>query len=120
MYPKKIAVANDFIATTPSSVIGHLDELTINWHVTEACNYRCQYCYAHWKDRPDPRELFHNPRRTFDFLDQLFRFFHPENTENPLRKRLSWKSVRLNLAGGEPSILNDRLLELAQVAREIG
>lgn len=22
-----------------------VDELVINWHLTEACNYRCQYCY---------------------------------------------------------------------------
>ena len=28
----------------------------INWHVTEACNYRCGYCYAHW-DRPSRTEV---------------------------------------------------------------
>lgn len=22
-----------------------VEELVINWHLTEACNYRCQYCY---------------------------------------------------------------------------
>ena len=42
----------------------HVDALTINWHVTEACNYRCQYCYAKWTDQPCPRELFHDRDRS--------------------------------------------------------
>lgn len=112
-------VASDLSATAPL-VIGQLDELTINWHVTEACNYRCQYCYAHWRDSSDPRELFYDRRRTRELLDQLFRFFHPENTRNPLTKQLAWKTVRLNLAGGEPSILGDRLLDIVRAARETG
>lgn len=108
------------LGTTAPLVIGQVDELTINWHVTEACNYRCQYCYAHWGDSSDPRELFHDCRRTLKLLEQLFQFFQPENTRNALTKRLSWKTVRLNLAGGEPSILGDRLLDIVRVAREIG
>jgi len=118
--PAKTSVVASSFDATDSSFIGQLDELTINWHVTEACNYRCQYCYAHWKDRPDPRELFHDPRRTRTLLDELFRFFHPDNAANPLRKNLSWKFVRLNLAGGEPTLLHHRLLAVASVAREIG
>lgn len=29
--------------------------VVINWHVTEACNYHCGYCYAKWQrlDRKD-------------------------------------------------------------------
>jgi len=107
-------------AATPPVKISAVDELTINWHVTEACNYRCQYCYAKWKDYPNPRELFHDRDRTRGLLIELFRYFQPTNTSNPLREELSWKALRLNLAGGEPSILGDRLLEIAQVAREVG
>lgn len=107
-------------AATPAVKTSSVDELTINWHVTEACNYRCQYCYAKWKDYSDPRELFHDRDRTRYLLTELFRYFQPTNTSNPLRKELSWKALRLNLAGGEPSILGDRLLEIAQVAREVG
>lgn len=107
-------------AATPPAKISTVDELTINWHVTEACNYRCQYCYAKWKDYPNPRELFHDRRRTRELLNELFRYFHPTNTSNPLCKELSWKTVRLNLAGGEPSILGNRLLDIAEIAREVG
>jgi radical S-adenosyl methionine domain-containing protein 2 len=107
-------------AATPHVKISEVDELTINWHVTEACNYRCQYCYAKWNDYPNPRELFHNRSHTRALLTELFRYFQPTNTSNPLREELSWKALRLNLAGGEPSILGDRLLEIAQAAREVG
>ncbi|EDM47642.1 viperin family antiviral radical SAM protein [Marinobacter algicola] len=107
-------------SATPPAKVPAVYELTINWHVTEACNYSCQYCYAKWKDYPNPRELFHDRRRTRDLLNELFRYFHPTNTNNPLREELSWKTVRLNLAGGEPSILGNRLLDIAEIAREVG
>jgi radical S-adenosyl methionine domain-containing protein 2 len=107
-------------SATPPAKVPSVDELTINWHVTEACNYSCRYCYAKWKDSPNPRELFHDRRRTRQLLTELFRYFDPTNTNNPLREELSWKTVRLNVAGGEPSILGDRLLEIAKVAREVG
>jgi radical S-adenosyl methionine domain-containing protein 2 len=120
----RMQTQNHFVASglsvTAPLVIDQVDELTINWHVTEACNYHCQYCYAHWRESSDPRELFHDRRRTRELLEQLFQFFQQENTRNPLTKRLAWKRVRLNLAGGEPSILGDRLLDIVRVAREIG
>lgn len=113
-----------FVANKSGSVVSTnipaVEELTINWHVTEACNYGCQYCYAKWTSRPNPRELFHDPVRTRSLLTELFRFFHPGNRSNPLRKQLSWKTLRLNLAGGEPSILGDRLLEIVHAARGVG
>ncbi|EGR3240148.1 radical SAM protein, partial [Vibrio parahaemolyticus] len=24
------------------------NELVINWHMTEVCNYSCKYCFAKW------------------------------------------------------------------------
>ena len=105
---------------TPSAGIPAVEELTLNWHITEACNFRCQYCYEKWQDSPDRKELFHDSGRTRELLGELFRFFHPANKSNPLRRKLSWKTVRLNLAGGEPSVLGSRLLKTAQIAREVG
>lgn len=119
MNEKSILVGNNSNPTSPDAV-SQVDTLTINWHVTEACNYRCRYCYAHWKDYPDPRELFHDRDRTVDLLWKLFQFFRPENTDNPLLNRLSWKNLRLNLAGGEPSLLRSRLPDIAETAKRIG
>lgn len=98
----------------------HVDALTINWHVTEACNYRCQYCYAKWTKHPCPRELFHELERSQQLLTELFRYFQPTNTSNPLCDALSWRTLRLNLAGGEPSILGERLLDITRAAKQIG
>ena len=33
-------------------------ELTINWHITEACNYSCRYCFAKWNK--NGKELLHS------------------------------------------------------------
>ena len=26
-------------------------ELVVNWHITEACNYKCDYCFAKWDSK---------------------------------------------------------------------
>jgi radical S-adenosyl methionine domain-containing protein 2 len=95
-------------------------QLVINWHVTEACNYSCQYCYAKWEAPDRQRDLIHDPVRTRELLVRLYEFFHPDNHANPLRRQMDWDSVRLNLAGGEPLLYARRLLEMLPVARDIG
>lgn len=96
------------------------DQLVINWHITEACNYSCQYCYAKWETPERQRELVRDPVRTRELLHRLYQFFHPDNDANPLRRYLSWGSVRLNLAGGEPLLYTRRVLEMLPVARDLG
>jgi len=95
-------------------------QLVINWHVTEACNYSCQYCYAKWEVLDRQRDLVHDPVRTRELLARIYEFFHPDNHDNPLRQHMDWGSVRLNLAGGEPLLYANRLLEMLPVARDIG
>ncbi len=94
--------------------------LVLNWHLTEACNYRCQYCYAAWNESTCPRELIHNPERTTALLSELYRFFRPGNSANPLASRMSWNSVRLNLAGGEPLLHTNKLPAIVSQARRLG
>lgn len=94
--------------------------LVLNWHLTEACNYRCQYCYAAWTDSTCQREFVHSPERTAALLSELYRFFRPGNLDNPLASRMSWDSVRLNLAGGEPSLHGHKLPAIVCQARALG
>lgn len=101
------------VASRPAS------QLVINWHITEACNYSCQYCYAKW-EKPDHRELIHDPIRTAELLNRLYTFFHPLNQDNPLRQHFDWDSVRLNLAGGEPLLYRKQVMAMLPVARDIG
>lgn len=95
-------------------------ELVINWHITEACNYGCKYCYAIWEKPGRQLELVHDAVRTKELLVRLHEFFHPNNRENPLRRHMDWDSVRLNIAGGEPLLYAKQILEILPVAREIG
>lgn len=98
------------------------EQLVLNWHLTEACNYSCRYCYAVWKAQEGsrPRELIHDSNAVVRLLQELYRFFRPMNTANPLAGQLTWSSVRLNLAGGEPLLNEERLATIVRVAREIG
>ena len=96
----------------------HVSELVINWHFTEACNYKCRYCYAKWQD--NEKELLHDWERTKRLLDEITSFFHPKNTNNPLQQSLTWSGIRLNLAGGEPLLYPEAALRALAYARSLG
>lgn len=96
----------------------HVSELVINWHLTEACNYKCRYCYAKWQG--NEKELLHDWERTKKLLDELTSYFHPDNTTNPLRQSLTWSGIRLNLAGGEPLLYPNAALRVLTYARSAG
>lgn len=104
--------------TRKGGVRPQLPELVINWHITEACNYRCRYCYAHWAG--SGRELVHNIPATTQMLENLWQYFHPANLANPLRRHMDWQGVRLNLAGGEPLLYPERVHQILLAARNIG
>lgn len=95
-----------------------LSELVINWHITEACNYRCRYCYAHWAG--NGRELVHNIAASAWMIENLWQYFHPQNLANPLRRDMDWRGVRLNLAGGEPLLYPGRVPQILSAARDVG
>ncbi|MDP4572934.1 viperin family antiviral radical SAM protein [Pseudomonas sp. LPH60] len=103
---------------SPGPVVPHVNELVINWHITEACNYECQYCYAKWDGAG--KELLHDWNRTRRLLDEIHDFFHPHNRANPLRQQLSWSSIRLNVAGGEPLLYPQALLRTLEYAKAKG
>lgn len=97
-----------------------VEELVINWHLTEACNYRCKYCYSAWT-KPDAKgELHRDQQGVIRLLNEIFEFFRPNNPANPLAKKLEWKHLRLSLAGGEPTLLKERLGFVFATARQIG
>ena len=96
----------------------HVPELVINWHITEACNFSCRYCYAKWDGRE--KELIHDWGRTQKLLDEIASFFAPGNPSNPLEQALSWSAIRLNLAGGEPLLYPNAVLRVLSHARSLG
>lgn len=95
-------------------------ELVINWHVIEACNYKCQYCYAHWNKPDHHRDIIRDENKTRQLITALYEFFRPDNAQNPLHKHMQWSSVRLNIAGGEPLLYAERILAVSRIAKDLG
>ena len=90
-------------------------QLVVNWHILEACNFGCRYCFAHWPapDGASP-EVWRDPKKRQKLLAEL----------RNISRYISgdWDGVRLNLAGGEPMLLrkNGHLDEIFQCARKLG
>lgn len=99
--------------------MNNLVPLVINWHLTEACNFGCRYCYAAWRPA-NRRELIHDSTRTTALLGELYRFFQSSGLANRLISHLTWGSVRLNLAGGEPTLYARKLPFVIGQARALG
>lgn len=97
--------------------MARIDELVINFHMTEACNYRCGFCYATWQDHKLGRELHRQPGHVHALIDALAGYFLQPN---PLQSATGYQSVRLNFAGGEPLLLGDRFLEAVNAAGMAG
>lgn len=97
----------------------HSSELVINWHLTEACNYGCRYCYSKWHGG-NGKELLHDAENSQALLRELFDYFSPENLATRAQLGMRWNSVRLSLAGGEPLLYEREVVRLATFARELG
>jgi radical S-adenosyl methionine domain-containing protein 2 len=72
-------------------------EKVINFHMTEACNYRCGYCYSTWEGNDSQAELHHSSQDIQSLLVKLVDYFF---SDNPIRRTLGYTSVRINFAGG--------------------
>jgi len=94
-----------------------INELVINFHMTETCNYSCGYCYAAWNDLCSARELHHHDGQVELLLKALAEYYL---NDNPLAAELGYKSVRINFAGGEPMLLGPRFLDAVTTARHLG
>lgn len=94
-------------------------ELVINWHLTEACNYTCRYCYSKWHADGAGKELIHNAASSATLLAEIYRHFAP-TPRNHARLGMKWQSLRLSLAGGEPLLSDREIVRIAAQAKEIG
>jgi len=88
-------------------------ELVLNFHITEVCNFSCQYCFAKW-DVKYQDELRIDQNKIDQIINDLAEYFF---SPNPLREAMRYQSVRLNFAGGEPMILKGGLVKAVQYAR---
>lgn len=105
---------------TPFFHVPSVNQLVINWHLTSACNYRCRYCYSAWDCPHGTKEIIDDSVKTESLINELARFFSPLNASHPLRGIMKWDAVRLNLAGGEPMLYPETILDILETSRRQG
>ncbi|MDK4573735.1 viperin family antiviral radical SAM protein [Kingella kingae] len=89
-----------------------MKELVINWHITEACNFKCRYCFAKWEQK-DTRELFHSHVQTKKLLDELQQMPTIINQQ----QNTQFQNIRLNLVGGEIFLYPDLMTMIIHEAK---
>lgn len=90
-------------------------ELVVNWHITEACNYSCKYCFAKWSSKHE-REMLHHPHQVAGLLRAITRLPNFINQQQGSR----FTSLRLNLVGGETFLYAQALTDIVQQAKQLG
>lgn len=71
-----------------------IPELTINWHVLEACNYDCYFCYAKYSQKSRFSLDFEKVLKALSALNGKKLDFQSGSAQV--------ESIRVNFAGGEP------------------
>ena len=81
--------------------------VVINWHITEACNYHCKFCFAKWNK---PVEIWSNPDNVQKVLSNISQHFRSQGIFK----------IRLNIVGGEPVLFPERLWNVVKTAYNNG
>lgn len=92
-----------------------IKELVVNWHITESCNFKCQYCFAHW-NKPCKVELLHSEYDVKALLNQISDI--PNIIEN--KTGVKFESLRLNLVGGETFLYKNQVKYIIKEAVNLG
>jgi len=92
--------------------------VVVNWHLTEACNFSCRYCYAHWERAESVKDLVREEHHVRALVQELGRFFRSDGAAR--QYGLSGAQPRLNIAGGEPLLFPSAVQAAAQQARRVG
>lgn len=77
--------------------------IVINWHVTEACNYHCKFCFAKWNK---PVEIWGDPANVEKVISNICKYFRGQG----------YGHIRLNIVGGEPVMFPERLWNVIETA----
>lgn len=93
----------------------NIKELVVNWHITESCNFKCQYCFAHW-NKPCKVELLHSEYDIKALLNQI------SDMTNIIENKtgIKFESLRLNLVGGETFLYKNQVKYIIKEAVNLG
>jgi len=87
------------------------NDIVINYHITEKCNYLCHYCFAKYGLEEAFKKEIHNDLSLVKImLEDVYNYFKNGNKN---------KAIRLNFAGGEPLLLK-KMPDIIKIAYDIG
>jgi radical S-adenosyl methionine domain-containing protein 2 len=86
-----------------------MKEITVNWHIIEKCNYKCDYCFAKYTES-ETKEVYHSKSQIDTVLQKTYDFFS---------QKYAGYEIRLNIAGGEP-FLAKNFEYIIRKASEVG
>lgn len=80
--------------------------ITINWHLTETCNFDCFFCFAKYHNKE--KELHLDKNKIDTLLEKIYFYF-----------KTKFEIVNLNLVGGEP-LLSKNINYIIEKAFNLG
>lgn len=100
------------------SLTSHSVAVVVNWHLTEACDFSCRYCYAHWERAESIKDLIREEHQVRALVTELGRFFRSDGAA----RKFGFYGVdpRLNVAGGEPLLVPSAVQTAVHRALRIG
>lgn len=87
-------------------------ELVVNWHITEACNYHCNYCFAKWDKQNN--ELMNDDEAISKLMDEIQKLPSILND----KYLTEFESIRLNLVGGKTFLNIRKVTRIIQQATQ--
>lgn len=87
-------------------------ELVVNWHITEACNYHCNYCFAKWDKQKN--ELMNDENSVSKLMDEIQKLPAILNG----KYLTEFESIRLNLVGGETFLNIRKVIKIIHQAKQ--
>lgn len=88
-------------------------KIVINYHLTEACNYKCFYCFAKWQNK-NQKEVLHSKEKVHQLMFEISLLPTLLNA----KYGTSFSGVRLNLVGGETFLYKKQVLNIIEEARK--
>ncbi|MBF7691285.1 viperin family antiviral radical SAM protein [Acinetobacter pollinis] len=88
-------------------------KIVINYHLTEACNYKCFYCFAKWQNK-NQKEVLHSKEKIHQLMFEISLLPTLLNA----KYGTNFSGVRLNLVGGETFLYKKQVLNIIEEARK--
>lgn len=90
-------------------------QIVYNLHIIEACNYRCEFCFAKWNENDGLPMICKDKKSVEKLFNELAK---KDVIGGMIGEQIN--GVRINFAGGEPLMLGDTFTDIVKLAKDMG